>query len=65
MCNPKALCVEAAKLTTEMGSSTCVIASMDREAPIVYTSNLGDSGYLLLRVSDDRQDMKILFRSVE
>ena len=44
MCNPRLLCVEAAKMTTEVGSSTCVIASLDKEAPVIYTSNLGDSG---------------------
>merc|ERR1719246_406886 len=47
--NPKQLCVDAAKMATEVGSSTCVIASLDLEMPILYTSNLGDSGYLLLR----------------
>ena len=49
MCNPKQLCIEAAKMQKETGSSTCIIASLDREAPVLYTSNLGDSGYLLLR----------------
>lgn len=63
MCNPKLLCVEAAELTTETGSSTCVIASLDKEAPILYTSNLGDSGYLLVRVTD--KDVVSIFRSKE
>ena len=63
MCNPKALCVEAAKLTKEMGSSTCVIASIDKEAPVLYTSNLGDSGYLLIRKQEN--DLVTVFRSVE
>ena len=51
MCNPKLLCQDAANMTKETGSSTCVIASMDKEEPVIYTSNLGDSGYLLLRKS--------------
>lgn len=32
-----------------MGSSTCVLASIDPEAPYLYTANLGDSGFILLR----------------
>ena len=46
-----------------MGSSTCVITSIDKEAPILYTSNLGDSGYLLLRKSDD--ELISVYRSKE
>ena len=66
MCNPRLLCEEAAKMTTEMGSATCVIASLDKEAPVIYTSNLGDSGYLLLRMSDEESsDLLTVFRSVE
>jgi protein phosphatase PTC7 len=64
MCNPKLLCVEAAQLATETGSSTCVIASLDKEAPILYTSNLGDSGYILMRVADGK-DVISVFRSKE
>ena len=63
MCNPKLLCVDAAKQVTEMGSSTCVIASLDPEAPILYTSNLGDSGYLLVR--KDGSKLVSVFRSQE
>jgi protein phosphatase PTC7 len=63
MCNPKLLCIEAAKMATETGSSTCVIASLDKEAPILYTSNLGDSGYLLLRRTDSK--LVSVFRSKE
>ena len=63
MCNPQQLCVEAAELTTETGSSTCVIASMDKEAPVLYTSNLGDSGYLLIRKQGN--ELVSVFRSTE
>ena len=63
MCNPKLLCEDAAKKTKVTGSSTCVIASMDREAPVVYTSNLGDSGYLLLRKKGT--NLVTVFRSEE
>jgi len=63
MCNPRALCIEAAELTKEVGSSTCVIASLDKEAPVLYTSNLGDSGYLLVRKEED--NLVTVFSSVE
>jgi len=63
MCNPRQLCIEAAELTTEIGSSTCVIASLDREAPLLYTSILGDSGYLLLRRKGT--ELVSVFRSKE
>ena len=63
MCNPRQLCVEAAETTREIGSSTCVIASIDREAPILYTANLGDSGYLLIRKNAD--ELTTVFRSKE
>ena len=63
MCNPRQLCVEAAGMTKVTGSSTCVIASLDKEAPVLYTSNLGDSGYLLLRNTEE--GLTSVFRSVE
>ena len=63
MCNPRQLCVEAAGMTKVTGSSTCVIASLDKEAPVLYTSNLGDSGYLLLRKTEE--GLTSVFRSVE
>ena len=65
MCNPRQLCVEAGELTKETGSSTCVIASMDKEAPILYTSNLGDSGYLLIRKEKEGDVLVTVFRSTE
>ena len=63
ICNPKQLCVDAAKMSTEIGSSTCVIASLDRNQPTVYTSNLGDSGYLLVRKIGT--NLQTLYRSQE
>ena len=63
MCNPRQLLIEAAHLTNQMGSSTCVITSLDKEAPLLYTSNLGDSGYLLLRKDGD--ELKTVYRSKE
>ena len=33
----------------EIGSCTCVLSVLDEEQPVLYTANLGDSGYMLLR----------------
>ena len=63
MCNPRQLLIEAAHLTNQMGSSTCVITSIDKEAPLLYTANLGDSGYLLLRRNGS--ELTTVYRSKE
>ena len=47
----------------EIGSSTCVLATIDDKAPILYTANIGDSGYLLLRKQG--LDLISLFKSKE
>lgn len=46
-----------------MGSSTCVIACLDKAKPLLYTVNLGDSGYMLLRKSGF--DLVQVFKSKE
>lgn len=47
--NPKQLLTDAVYENKEIGSCTCVTAILDEEQPYLYTANLGDSGYLLLR----------------
>ena len=47
--NPTQLLAQAVYDNSEVGSSTCVMAILDEKAPVLYTANLGDSGYLLLR----------------
>ena len=61
--DPKALLIEAVSQNMEMGSSTCVIATLDHYKPLLRTCNLGDSGYMLLRKSG--LDLVQVFRSVE
>lgn len=46
---PKQLLMEAVNQNRETGSSTCVIATLDKTRPNMTTCNLGDSGYMLLR----------------
>ena len=56
----------AVKRVTVGGSTTCVMAYIPEESttstPILRTCNLGDSGYLLLRPSNDKET-EILFKS--
>jgi len=49
--DPKRLIIDAVAENKEMGSSTCVVATLDKYKPRLLTANLGDSGYLLLRKS--------------
>ena len=63
MMNPAQLLVDAVDQNNEIGSCTCVLTSLDKEAPVVYTANLGDSGYLLLRKSG--VDLISIFRTKE
>ena len=55
--------IDAVHDNREIGSCTCVLASLDENAPLLYTVNLGDSGYLLLR--KEGLDLVKHFRSVE
>ena len=48
---PVEIMIDAVKNNKETGSSTCVVCTLDRVAPVIYTANLGDSGYMLLRKS--------------
>lgn len=61
--NLKELLIEASTENREIGSSTCVLASLDESAPLLYTANIGDSGYLLLR--KEGLDLISKFRSKE
>jgi protein phosphatase PTC7 len=60
---PREILVDAVMNNHEMGSATCVCLSLDKQAPVLYTANLGDSGYLLLRKSG--LDLVSVFRSKE
>ena len=62
----KSLLDNASKMTKASGSSTCVMAQLKDESPNeLFTCNLGDSAYLLLRPSrsEDVVQFETLFRS--
>jgi protein phosphatase PTC7 len=61
--NPREVLIDAVADNREIGSCTCVMATLDEKAPYLYTANLGDSGYLLLR--KEGLDLVSLFRSKE
>ena len=61
--SPKDILIDAVSDNREIGSCTCVLATLDEKAPIIYTANLGDSGYMLLR--KEGIDLVQLFRSKE
>lgn len=60
----KSVLVESVKINPNIGSSTCVLAKFDTERNVLKTTNLGDSGYLLLR-PDDSGALTQFFRSKE
>ena len=61
--DPKRLIIEAVSSNNETGSSTCVVVSLDKNKPLIYTANIGDSGYMLLRKSG--LDLIQVFKSKE
>ena len=63
MTDPRQLMIDAVEQSREIGSSTCVIASLDKEQARLHTANLGDSGYLLLRKNG--LDLVSVFRTKE
>jgi len=61
--NPKKLIEDSAEKTMSIGSSTCLILSMNEMNPILYSSYIGDSGFLILRKI--AHHFQIVFRSIE
>jgi len=67
LASPKELLIDACKSNTEIGSCTICMVSLDENSPVIFTANLGDSGYMILRndktVRDD--DLNIFYESKE
>jgi hypothetical protein len=61
--SPKDMLMEAVNDNREIGSCTCGLATLDEKVPLMYTANLGDSGYMVLR--KEGLDLIKLFRSKE
>ena len=57
--------MDAVKENQEVGSCTCVILTLDTEAPVIQTVNLGDSGYMILRKESMKDDLSIEYESKE
>ena len=67
LASPKELLIDACKSNTEIGSCTICMVTLDENSPVIFTANLGDSGYMILRndktVRDD--DLNIFYESKE
>ena len=61
--NPRQLLMDAVYDNREIGSATCVLATIDENAPILHSANIGDSGYMLLR--KEGLDLVKMFRTKE
>ena len=61
--DPKNIMCKAVKKTKAKGSSTCCIAALSPRDNIVNIANLGDSGFVLLRKSNN--NLTVLMNSVE
>jgi len=65
--SPRNLLVDAVQRNDEVGSCTCVIVTLDKDAKVIQTVNLGDSGYMILRKDPNLKDnsLNIVFESKE
>lgn len=61
--SPKKLLMEAAYETKQEGSSTCLIITLDKEKSVLYTSYIGDSGFLLIRQIN--RELVLVYQTVE
>ena len=67
MVSPRNLLVDAVTRNDEVGSCTCVIVTLDKEAEVIQTVNLGDSGYMILRKDQTQKGdpLSIIYESKE
>ena len=65
--NPKDLLVEAVALNKQQGTSTSLILTIDQSKPMIYTSNIGDSSYMILRKikTNTGSHLRVVFQSSE
>jgi hypothetical protein len=61
--SPRQIIIDAKNNNDKIGSSTIVVSTLDEEHPYLYTANMGDSGYLLLR--KEGIDLMTVYRSQE
>jgi protein phosphatase PTC7 len=58
--SPKELLIDAVKANNEIGSCTICIVSIDEKSPVIFTTNLGDSGYMILRTDRTYKDDELV-----
>ncbi len=59
----KEILVQAAYKTKATGSSTCCLILLDNKSVKIFTANIGDSGYLIIR--NDGEKLVEFYRSEE
>ena len=57
---PREILARADQRTTALGSSTAVVAILDHNSGELRTTNLGDSGYMILRPNSDDKSLTLL-----
>ena len=67
MKNPKKLLIDAVSMNQETGTSTSIILTIDDKKPILYSCNIGDSGFMILRKvkTSHGNNLKVVFQSKE
>ena len=61
--HPQAIMLRAAAKCTSQGGATCCVATLDPVAARVYSANLGDSGYYVLRFNASKGKVEIVGKS--
>ena len=44
---PKEIIIDATRMNNEIGSTTCVVVTLDPSTSTLHSSYIGDSGYML------------------
>lgn len=57
--------IDAVAKTKATGTSTFVMSMIEEEDNYMKTLNLGDSGFMLLRLTEDGSALESVFRSKE
>lgn len=55
--NPKGLLTKSWEGNQEMGSSTFVVVTIPKDEATIYASYVGDSGYCIMRLNPDSEDL--------
>lgn len=67
--NPFDLLCDSVGMTHDEGSTTCCVITLDEKKPLLYSSYIGDSGFLHIRrvrdIDSNKLDLKVINRTIE